>query len=61
MNFGERLRELRGDRTIEEVTSSTLISPDAYEAYERGDRMPPEAVKQLLADYYKVRVEDIWR
>ena len=61
MPWNERLRKLRGDRTIEEVSYATWISPDMYEAYERGDRMPPEAVKEILANYYGVKVDDIWK
>jgi DNA-binding XRE family transcriptional regulator len=60
MTWYDKLKSLRGNKTIEEVTNATDISPNTYEAYERGDRMPLDPVKVIIAKYFKVTVEDIW-
>lgn len=60
MYWNEKLKSLRGDKTIEEVTSAMMLNPNAYEAYESGDRMPLDTVKKIIADYFKVTVKDIW-
>ena len=37
------------------------LNPNAYEAYERGDRMPLDSVKKIITDYFKVSISDIWK
>lgn len=53
---GERLRQLRGGKTIEEVCSATQIGVSALSMYERGERSPRDDIKQTLADYYHTTV-----
>ncbi len=60
MYWNEKLKSLRGDKTIEEVTAAMMLNPNAYEAYEAGERMPLDSVKKIIADYFKVTVKDIW-
>lgn len=60
MTWYGKIKQLRGEKTIEEVSEDLVLSPDTYMAYERGDRTPNEAVKESIAEYYGVNVSDIW-
>ena len=42
------------------MSEATLISPNMYEAYERGDREPLDSVKEILADYFGKTVSEIF-
>ncbi len=57
---GNRLRNLRGDKTLEEVAKATNISLSALAMYERGERNPRDEVKLAFAAYYGVPVADIF-
>lgn len=54
--IGKRLRELRGARTLEEVSAQTGIGRSALNMYELGMRIPRDEAKMILADYYGVSV-----
>ena len=54
--IGERLKKLRGDRTIRQVASDVGISPSALTMYEIGERTPKDNVKKVLAAYYSTTV-----
>lgn len=58
--WNEKLKKLRGNKTIEEVTDAIMVSPNTYEAYEAGTQMPLPPVKELIAKYFDVAVTDIW-
>lgn len=60
MTWYEKMVSLRGDRTIDEVSDAMQLNPNMYEAYERGERMPLDPVKVIIADFFEVTVEDIW-
>ena len=60
MENGQRLQALRGDRTREEVAQATRISVSALTMYELGQRNPRDDVKCALADFFGVRVSDIF-
>lgn len=60
MSWNEKLKELRGNKTIEQITEDLNLNPNVYEAYERGERMPFPSVKELIAKYYNISVADIW-
>lgn len=51
-NFGERLRRLRGKKSITEVAKACEISPSALSMYENSQRVPRDPVKRRLASYY---------
>ena len=51
MTWYGQMKQLRGEKTIEEVSEDLVLSPDTYMAYERGDRTPNEAVKESIAEY----------
>lgn len=58
--IGNRLKELRGDRTIAEVCEATGIGESALRNYEGGLRVPRDYVKLELSKYYGVSVGDLF-
>lgn len=57
---GKRLRELRGIRTRSGVSKVLGIPYSTLQSYEEGKREPTGSVKQKLASYYGVSVEEIF-
>jgi transcriptional regulator with XRE-family HTH domain len=57
---GEKLKALRGNRTLKEVAESIGITPSALCNYESGIRVPRDEVKIRLANYYKKSVSSIF-
>lgn len=53
---GERLRELRGSRTMCDVATAIGISQSALSMYETNQRTPSPSVMMDIADYYGVSV-----
>lgn len=49
---GERLRRLRGERSLEEVAKACNIRPSTLSQYERDLRNPRDNIKMRLANYY---------
>ena len=60
VEIGKRLIALRGNRTQEEVAKSINISVSAIGMYERGERVPRDEVKLLLAKFYDTTVQSIF-
>ena len=58
--IGERLRELRGNRTITEVAEDLGLTKGAISQYELGLRVPSDTVKKELARYYNVSVQELF-
>lgn len=58
--IGERLVELRGDRTQEEVAKAVGISHSALSMYERGERIPRDNIKIRISAYYKKPIHKIF-
>ena len=58
--MGDRLRKLRGNKTLYEVSSQLKITPSALSNYESGLRMPRDEVKCRIAQYYNTSIEDIF-
>jgi len=56
----EILTKLRGKRPRAVVSEAVGISERALQSYELGERVPSDAVKQKLADYYKRSVQYIF-
>ena len=50
--IGERLRRLRGSRTLSEVANALKVSEMAVSLWERGERMPSDDMKVKIANYY---------
>ena len=58
--IGEILRELRGDRSREEVAVAARVTASAIWMYENGQRCPNDEVKVRLANYFGKSVGDIF-
>lgn len=58
--IGQRLTELRGLRSREEVARSLGVSTSALAMYELGYRMPKDDVKIKLAEFYAMPVGDLF-
>ena len=58
--IGEKLKELRGKRTISEVAQALEISPSALSMYENGESVPRDVIKIKIADYYQTPITDIF-
>ena len=57
---GEKLKKLRGNKTISEVAKAIGVSDSSYVKYERGDRNPSDMVKIRIAGYYGLKVGTIF-
>lgn len=58
--IGSRLKELRENKTQNEVAEAIGVSFSAYSKYEMGIRVPRDEVKVRIADYYKKSVQSIF-
>jgi len=58
--IGEKLLELRGNRSREEVANAVSVSVSALQMYENGQRIPRDDIKIRLAEYYKTTVQEIF-
>lgn len=58
--YGKKLRALRGNRSSRLVAKAIGISDSALRMYENEMRTPRDDTKIALADYYQVKVEDIF-
>lgn len=58
--IGKRLRDLRGERSQQEVADAAGVSKMAISQYERGERVPVDGIKKALADYFGKSVESIF-
>ena len=58
--IGLKLRELRGEKTLDEVANDVGVSKSAIAMYERGERIPRDEIKVSLSDYYEVPIADIF-
>lgn len=54
--IAKKLRELRGERTREEVAVAVHVSASALSMYENGSRIPRDEIKVALARYYNTSV-----
>lgn len=51
--IGERLRELRGEKSVVEIAKSLDLSPSAWSMYENGERIPRDNIKLRIAKYFR--------
>lgn len=58
--IGERLRRLRGSRTLSEVAKELGVTEMAVSLWERGERMPSDDMKVKIANYYRKSVTTIF-
>lgn len=60
LSIGEKLREARGEKSIEQVAKDNEISISAVSMYENNRRVPRDEVKLKLANYYGASVEALF-
>lgn len=54
------LRQLRGERTQEEIASALGITKSAWAMYERGERVPRDEVKVKIAKFFGISIEALF-
>lgn len=54
------LRELRGEKTQEEVAEDIGITKSAWAMYERGERVPRDEVKVKISKYFGKSIEELF-
>ena len=60
MTAGEKLKDLRGCRTVTGVAKELGISRSALAKYESNERTPRDEVKKRIAEYYGKTVQFIF-
>ena len=58
--IGKRLRELRGEKTVQCVADAVGISRSALAMYEIGDRIPRDEIKIRFSAFFGVPVGSIF-
>lgn len=58
--IAQNLRDLRGNRSREEVAMNCGITAQAISMYENGARVPSDDIKIKLAAFFKKTVQDIF-
>lgn len=59
-NYSEKLKALRGDKSITMVAAAVGVSASALSMYESGKRVPRDEVKIALSKYYGVSVGELF-
>lgn len=60
MTVGEKLRDLRGNKSKSAVAKAIGVSESAYVKYERNERVPRDEVKKRIASFFNKSVEEIF-
>lgn len=60
MNTAVMLRDLRGDKTQEEIASALGITKSSWAMYERGERIPRDEIKVRIAKFFGKSVEELF-
>lgn len=60
MPFGEILRNLRGNKSQEEIACDIGITKSSWAMYERNERTPRDEVKIRIANYFDKSVQEIF-
>ena len=58
--IGRRLILLRGNRSRREVAEAVGVTESAYAMYERGERIPRDYIKVIIADFFRKDVQEIF-
>ena len=54
---GQKLRKLRGDKSIAETAEAMGIPASTLSMYERDERTPRDSMKVKIAKFYKTTVD----
>lgn len=60
MNFGSKLKKLRGDKTQEEISKEIGITLSSWAMYEQNKRIPRDEVKIKIAQFFNTTVQEIF-
>lgn len=60
MSTKNKLRELRGSLTQEQIAVELGITKSAWAMYERGERIPRDEVKVKIANYFACSLEELF-
>lgn len=58
--IGEILRELRGNKTQEEISEELGVTKSSWAMYERNERVPRDEVKVKIARHFNKTVQEIF-
>ena len=58
--IADKLKQLRGERTQKEVADAIGVTSMAISQYEQGERVPSDAIKIKLSNYFNESVESIF-
>ena len=58
--IGEKLKELRGDKSQKTVSEDIGVLQSTYCMYETGQRTPSDEVKIKIANYFGKTVQEIF-
>lgn len=58
--IGSKLKNLRGEKTQQEVATAIGITTMAISQYENGERIPRDEIKIKLARYFNVTIESLF-
>lgn len=59
-SIAQKLVQLRGNRTQDEIAKAIGVSRTAIMMYENGQRVPKDEIKVKLAQYYQVSLVDLF-
>ena len=60
MTIGEKLRRLRGDKSMVEVANAIGVTYSSYIKYERNERKPRAEIMHKIAKYYGRTIDYIF-
>lgn len=60
MTIGEKLRQIRGDKSMVEVAEAIGVTYSSYIKYERNERKPRAEVMHRIAKYYGKTIDSIF-
>lgn len=60
LKIGNKLRELRGSKSMADVANALGITPSAVGNYEQGIRIPRDEIKKKIAEYFGKSVGEIF-
>lgn len=60
MSVGEKLKELRGDKSQETIANEIGITKSSWAMCERGERTPRDGIKIRIANYFNESVQEIF-
>lgn len=58
--IGKKLKNLRGDKTQEEMSKIIGITRTAWDNYEQGIRIPRDEIKVKIANHFHMSIEALF-